>query len=81
MTKSGMCMNRLVIFLFVVLRLSLTDKAQKYLYQYITVKDGLPSNYVTSMFFDLNGVFWIGTDKGIAGTMEQIHKLLQQMKD
>lgn len=39
--------------------------AQYTLYQHITVKDGLPSDYVMSMLFDKQGIFWIGTDKGL----------------
>jgi signal transduction histidine kinase len=38
---------------------------QQFIYQPITIQHGLPSNYVTSMYFDRNGIFWIGTDKGI----------------
>lgn len=39
--------------------------AQQTLYNHISVKDGLPSDYVTAMLFDRTGSFWIATDKGL----------------
>lgn len=36
------------------------------LFQALTTKDGLPSNYVFDMSEDENGYLWIGTDRGLA---------------
>ncbi len=36
------------------------------LFQAMTTKDGLPSNYVFDLSEDENGYLWIGTDKGLA---------------
>lgn len=36
------------------------------LFQSITKKEGLPSNYVLSVSEDENGFLWLGTDKGLA---------------
>lgn len=36
------------------------------LFQSITVKDGLPSNYVQAIEEDADGYLWLGTDKGLA---------------
>jgi len=39
--------------------------AQHYYTRHLTIKDGLPSNTVRSIFKDSRGVLWIGTDAGL----------------
>lgn len=43
-----------------------TKAQQVSLFQSITTKDGLPSNYVFGAAEDSDGFLWIGTDKGLA---------------
>lgn len=45
---------------------SYSHAQQVSLFQNISIKDGLPSNYVFGATEDSNGFLWIGTDKGLA---------------
>jgi signal transduction histidine kinase/ligand-binding sensor domain-containing protein len=58
-----------IILLYFLLLLSFAKSAncqQLSVFQTLTVKDGLPSNYVFDACEDENGFLWIGTDKGLA---------------
>lgn len=57
------------ILSYVLLLLVLPNAAlcqQVSVFQTLTVKDGLPSNFVFDASEDENGFLWIGTDKGLA---------------
>lgn len=54
-------------YYFLLFLLPICVQAQKVsVFQSITTKDGLPSNYVFDASEDENGFLWIGTDKGLA---------------
>ena len=57
----------IVFYIIMLLALCHTAAAQRIsLFQSITVKDGLPSNYVQAIEEDADGYLWLGTDKGLA---------------
>ncbi len=57
----------IVLYITVILGFcNLTMGQQVSLFQSITTKDRLPSNYVFDISADEHGFFWAGTDKGLA---------------
>lgn len=73
-TKPPALLSGLLTGFIVLLVTAQGLQAQQYLFKYISVRDGLPSDYVTAMHFDKSGAMWIGTDKGLcyfAGTTLQ----------
>lgn len=57
----------IVFYIIMLVALCHTAAAQRIsLFQSITVKDGLPSNYVQAIEEDTDGYLWLGTDKGLA---------------
>lgn len=57
----------IVLYIAMAYTLCLHTNAQQVsLFQSITTRDGLPSNYVFDAMEDVNGLLWIGTDKGLA---------------
>lgn len=57
--------KKIVFLLFSIMFSATRLAAQQYLYKYFTVNDGLPSDFVTAIYFDKAGACWIGTDKGL----------------
>lgn len=56
----------IVSYLFLLLFSTQTISAQVSVFQTMTTRDGLVSNYVFSACEDENGFLWLGTDKGLA---------------
>lgn len=54
------------ILLFAFLFAAPSATAQTYLFDYFSAKDGLPSNWITSLYQDSRGYIWAGGDGGIS---------------
>jgi ligand-binding sensor domain-containing protein len=39
-------------------------------WEFLSVKDGLPDNFITAIYQDFRGVVWVGTEKGIASYID-----------
>ncbi len=58
--------NYFTVFLINLLTIGTYTYAQQEKYTSLTIKDGLPSNYVYRALEDNNGFLWIATDAGLA---------------
>ena len=56
----------LIYFILVFIFPTVVKCQQVSVFKTLTVKEGLPSNYVFDASEDENGFLWIGTDKGLA---------------
>jgi signal transduction histidine kinase/DNA-binding response OmpR family regulator/ligand-binding sensor domain-containing protein len=56
----------IAILLFAFLVAAPSATAQTYLFDYFTANDGIPSNWITTVFQDSRGYIWAGGDGGIS---------------
>lgn len=56
----------IALYLMLTLGMSYYAPAQVSLFQNLTTRDGLPSNYIFDACEDADGYLWLGTDKGLA---------------
>src|SRR5246127_1040296 len=68
MKPADLCFSKPLKFLFLYLicfTVSVNFYAQEFNFSQITLRDGLPSSQVNTIFQDNEGYIWIGTNEGI----------------
>lgn len=59
-------LNYFLFLLIALLTISINSYAQNEKYTALTIKDGLPSNYIYRILEDNHGFLWVATDAGLA---------------
>lgn len=70
----------IVLYLLFCVGVPYNAVAQVSLFQNLTTRDGLPSNYIFDACEDARGYLWLGTDKGLA-TFDGFHWKLYTTED